>query len=198
MSSSNLIRWGGLAAMLGGILIAVAEIIALFTGVFDDMAVSATTTSFALTYWLILLGRVLLLGGLVALYIYQAEAAGILGFVGFLGAFLGSALVVGAGWAFLFFGPILAVEAPEVYASNPPIGFVLTIITAALGWLLFGIATLRARVYPRWAAVLLIVAAIVSFIPIPLSGIVLSVAVIWLGFVLLREGQLAEKPARTR
>ncbi len=39
-------------------------------------------------------------------------------------------------------------------------------------------------VYPRWATMLLIAGAVLSFVPIPLAGSVLSLAVAWLGFVL--------------
>ena len=65
---------------------------------FEDVAVAAATFSYALTFWLYMLGAVLLLGGLVALYVYQSEEAGILGVVGFVVAFLGTALAVGANW----------------------------------------------------------------------------------------------------
>ena len=70
-------------------------------------------------------------------------------------------------------------------------GFILSFLLAGLGWLVFGVATLRARVYPRWAAILLIVGAVLSFTPLPLSGMVLSVAVAWLGFILFTERQFA-------
>jgi hypothetical protein len=64
-------------------------------------------------------------------------------------------------------------------------GLVLTFITLGVGWLLFGIATLHGGVFPRWAAILLMVGAVLSFFPVPLTSIVLSAAVIWLGFILV-------------
>lgn len=80
------------------------------------------------------------------------------------------------------------------------VGFLLSFVLAALGWLLFGVATLRAGVYPRPAALLLIVGAVVSLAhivaPLPLSGIVLSVAVAWLGFVLFSGTRANEPGAR--
>ncbi|MDP8950462.1 MAG: hypothetical protein M3N00_09560, partial [Actinomycetota bacterium] len=57
-------------------------------------------------------------------------------------------------------------------------------VLAALGWLLFGVATLRAGVYPRWAAIVLIVGAVLLGLPVPGLEIVLAVAVSWLGFAL--------------
>ncbi len=183
MSTSDLFRLGGLAAVGAGVLAIIGDLVGL-TGYFEDMAAAATTFSFALTFWLYLLSSILVMGGLVALYVYQSEEAGILGGVGFLVAFLGTALLVGATWAQVFLGPYIAVEAPEVFELEPP-GFLLTFMTLAVGWLLFGIATLRAGVFPRWAAILLMIGAVLSFFPVPLTGIVLSGAVIWLGFILV-------------
>ena len=167
---------------------------------FQDMAVAATTFSFALTFWLYMLSAVLLLGGLVAVYVYQSEAAGILGVVGFVVAFLGTALLIGATWSQVFIAPLVAVNAPQILELGPPTGVLLTFITSGVGWLLFGIATLRAGVFPRWAAILLMVGAVLSFFPVPLSAIVLSAAVIWLGFGLVtgRGVALGEQPQRVR
>ncbi len=183
MASSDLIRLAGLAALVSGVLSVIGDLLALVVDV--ENPESATTTSYALVFWLYLLGGVLLLLGLVGLYVRQSEAAGVLGLVGFLTAFLGTALVSGAVWFELFITPSLATEAPELSESELGLaGFILSFLLVVIGWLLFGVATLRARVYPRLAAVLLIVGAVVSFAPIPLSGIVLSVAVAWLGFAI--------------
>jgi hypothetical protein len=144
----------------------------------------------------------LLLVGLVGLYVRQSEAAGILGLVGFVVAFLGTALALGAVWASLFVAPYLAVEAPGVLDTEPTgalaLGFTLTfLVFFPLGWLLFGIAALRARIYPRAAAIVLIVGAVIGFLPIPLTSIVLNVAIAWLGFTLFTEkGISAEQPSR--
>src|SRR5215208_3202159 len=63
MSPSNLLRLGGLAAVGAGVLTIIGDLVGL--GVyFEDMAVAATTFSFALTFWLYMLGSVLLLGGI--------------------------------------------------------------------------------------------------------------------------------------
>ena len=199
MSPSDLFRLGGLAAVGAGVLTIIGELVGLSV-YFEDMAVAATTVSYALAFWLYMLGSVLLLGGLVALYVYQSKEAGILGVVGFVVAFLGTALIVGADWAQVFIGPLLAVNAPQILELGPTTGLVLTFITLGVGWLLFGIATLRAGVFPRWAAILLMVGAVLSFFPVPLTSIVLSAAVIWLGFILLTGRGLAsgEQPQRVR
>ncbi len=64
---------------------------------------------------------------------------------------------------------------------------------------MFGIATLRARVYPRVAAILLIVGAVLLGLPLPGVEIVLAVAVAWLGFTLfMGRGAPTERPGRAR
>jgi hypothetical protein len=78
------------------------------------------------------------------------------------------------------------------------LGFVLTfVIFATLGWILFGIATLRAGVYPRAAAILLIAGVLINFLPTHFTEFVFNAAVAWLGFVLFTgQGEAAQRPAR--
>jgi hypothetical protein len=104
----------------------------------------------------------------------------------------------GAGflWASIFIAPALATEAPEFLDAGPPPGLFPALITCGVGWLLFGIATLKAQVFPRWATILLIVGAVIFVLPLPLTGIVLSVAVAWLDFHLFR-GEDAAAEAQT-
>ncbi len=197
MSSSNLIRWGGLAAMLAGALLVVAALLDLAVDPGEPVSVTATTGVYAFQSAVNLLAVVLLLIGLVGLYARQSEAAGLLGLVGFLVAFLGTALATGFRWAILFMAPSLAVAAPGFLNEGPPPGFFLMLITFAVGWLLFGVATLRARVYPRAPAITLIVGAVLSLFPLPLVDIVLAAAVAWMGYVLFMErGAAAEPPSR--
>lgn len=196
MSSSDLIRWGGLAALVSGVASVTGDLLRLFVDV--ESAESATTVTYTLVFLMYLLGAALLLLGLVGLYVSQSEEAGVLGFVGFLAAFLGTVLLGGTLWFELFITPALAVEdAGLAEAELGLAGFILAFLLVVVGWLLFGVATLRDRVYPRWAGVLLIAGTVVSFVPIPLSGIVFSVAIAWLGFILFTGRDVSvEEPAR--
>lgn len=196
MSASSLVRWGGLAALVSGVASVIGDLLRLFVDV--ESAESATTATYTFVFLMYLLGAVLLLIGLVGLYASQSEEVGVLGLVGFLVAFLGTVLLAGTLWFELFITPALAVEdAGLAEAELGLAGFILAFLLVVLGWLLFGVATLRARVYPRWAAVLLVVGVVVSFFPIPLSGVVFSVAVAWMGFVLFtRTGATAQQPSR--
>ncbi len=132
-----------------------------------------------------------MLGGLVGLYARQAEEAGLLGVVGFLVAFVGTALMVGAVWSQAFYTPGLAeTGAGTIFLESGlsgwiNLGFALTYLLTSLGWLVFGVATLLARVYSRLAAVLVIIGALVSFIPLSYTEVLLAAAIAWLGFDLL-------------
>ena len=196
MKSSSLMRLAGLAAVLSGASSVIGDLLSLIVDL--ESAESAATAPYVIVFLLYLLGAVLLLLGLVGLYTSQSEAAGVLGLLGFLVAFLGTALVSGALWFELFITPSLATEAPELAEAELGLaGFILSFLSVIVGWILFGVATLRARVYPRPAAVLLIVGAMVSFVPIPLSGVFLSVAVAWFGLMLFTgRGMPGEQPSR--
>jgi hypothetical protein len=197
MSSSNLMRLGGLAALAGGALFLIAELLGLPTLNVETFSETATTASFAIQQLLFLLGVVFVLLGLLGLYVRQSEAAGALGFIGFLVAFLGTVLIGGFIWASAFIAPDLAVVAPQFLDGGPPSGFFLSFITFSLGWLLFAIGTLRARVFPRAAAILLIVGAVFVFLPLAFTTVVFAVAVAWLGFALFTGGEAsAEQPSR--
>ncbi len=185
MTSSNLIRWDGLAAMLGGLLLFISGLWSLFLE--GPLSEVAGTTSWAIVSGLALLSAVLMLLALVGLHLHHLKAAGILGFVGFLVAFLGTALVVGTLWTFAFVVPSLAVEAPELLGAEQvagPVGtgVMLSSIVFAVGWALFGIAALRARLYPRWLAIALIVVALVQLVPIPATVLVFAPVLALLGF----------------
>ncbi len=208
MSSSNLVRLSGLAAVLGSVFFLVAELLSFATETEDlRRGEWATTTPFLLTWSLFLFGGVLLLIGLVGLYVRQSEAAGIYGLLGFVAAFLGTALAVGAIWSQLFIVPDLGAEPPMANPARVPrvadqpvgaFGFSQSFFVCfPLGWGLFGATTLTARVYPRAAAIALVVGAFLAYLPVPLSGIVLDAAVAWLGFILFTgRGETAPQPSR--
>lgn len=191
--SSSLIRWAGLAALLSSVLSVMGDLLRLFVDV--ESPQTATTVSYAGVFWLYLLGGALLLLGLVGIYVVQSQASGVLGLVGFLAAFFGTVLLEGALWFELFITPSLAAQAPELVEAELGLaGFLLVFGFGAVGWVLFGVATLRARVYPRWAAVLLIVGGVAAFVPVPLSGVIFSVAVAWLGYILFAGSDVSAEP----
>lgn len=191
MSSPNLLRLGGLSAILGGVLLTlggfgqlVLNLVFSSPGSFSGGAVTASSIQLALA----LFGQPLVVLGLVGLYVRQSRAAGVLGLIGFLAAFLGLMLVAGLG-----------VEGVEGVA---PI--------SSLGWALFGVASLKVGIYPRVAVIFLILSAVVSgmfsLLIIALiagpgsslvyvgvgAGIVLDAVVAWLGYTLFSNGSVSD------
>jgi hypothetical protein len=207
MSASDLVRWGALAAIVGGVLLFVVGLSDLFLLGFggpESFSEAAGTASWFFISVLSLLATVLGLFALVGLHLYHSEAAGTLGFVGFLVAFLGTALVVGTNWMNAFAVPSLAVEAPEFLDVEQVAGpvnpaLVLSGIVLAVGWALFGWAALRAGVYPRWLAVALIVVALAQLIPVPVGLLVFAPVLALLGLVAFSgrgRAAAAEQPSR--
>lgn len=196
MNLSKVIRWCGGAAVIGGALFVLGDLLGLSLG--GDFTESAGTNTFVVQQALFLLGAMLVLFGLFGLYAYQVEATGNLGLVGFLAAFLGTTLLVGLSWTQLFVVPGLAAEAP-VLLKTEPVGSMLSFLAFLVGWLVFGVSALRAGVYPRAAAGLLIVGAVlplVGFI-LPASAFVFGIAVAWLGLIVFSSKMSAEQLAHT-
>jgi hypothetical protein len=190
MYSSDLIRSGGLAAMLGAALLLISDLLGLtlFSG---DLMEVVTTGAYLADGLVRLLAGVLLLLGLVGLYARQSAATGVPALIAFLLAFAGTALILGTWWTNTFAAPTLATEAPAALESGPAgtlgLGFMLSFALGAVGWLLFGLVSFRAGVYPRAAAGALAAGAILTFVPLPGAGAVFYVAVAWLGFVLFTQ-----------
>jgi len=169
MTSSNLIRWGGLAALVAGVLFVIVNLLTLLV-FFEGSGAGVASYGALFRSAIAPVAGALLLLGLVGLYVYQSEATGAPGLISFLAAFLGTVLA----------------------QSFPP-----AILLASLGWALFGVSCLRAGLYPRVAAVLLVVGAVGTGLVRTLASagpgtvlvyvgadIILNVGIAWLGFVL--------------
>jgi membrane protein implicated in regulation of membrane protease activity len=90
--------------------------------------------------------------------------------------------------------------ASEVNLGALPALYALTGVLYLLGGLLFGIATFRAGILPRWAAGLLAVTALLTPLAalLPhqiqrLAAVPMGIAVAWLGYALLSERREQEQ-----
>ena len=129
------------------------------------------------------LAQLLMLGGLVGLYARQSRVYGRLGATGFYAAFVGTAL-----WAFGNLGGIpdfgIVGFANAIYFLGFPL--------MNIGLLLLGIATLRARVLPRWSGPALIIGLVALWV-LGGNGGGLVFGLVWvvLGFALWPDRSLS-------
>lgn len=176
MSVARLVRWSGLALMGAGVAFAIFmtlhpyDALAGSHGPHEDTWVPAHAFHFV--------GALLALLGLNGLYVRQRQASGRLGFVGFLLAFIGTAMFVGTGMITAFVWPVIAETNPAfVDADGPMFEDPLTqfAVQATYGFLIVGfvvlaVATFRARVFPRWAALVLGLGIVLFGVPVDPVG----------------------------
>ena len=150
--SSNLIRWGGLAAILGGLIWIVAAIITaskprgcIGPAECDVMAMRDTSDVAPLLLLALLLSAM----GLARMFI-RARNTGRLDRWGQIGVVL-----CAAGVALLVLGMGLNAIS-EVFWALVPLGGLALVIGLAL----VGIGALRMEALPRWAAVLLVIGSL--------------------------------------
>ena len=206
ITASKLIRWSGLAAMGAGIIFAAIQPIHPL-----DILSSVTTSAWAIVQSLKFTMALLGLLGIAGLYARQVEKAGWLGLAGYLLFSLFYALTAALVFAEAFILPLLATEAPkfvegflgvitgapsEVSLGALPAVYALTgLVGYLLGGLLFGIATFRAGILPRWAGGLLAFGVVLplltsSLILHPFDRILavpMGLALVWLGYALWSE-----------
>jgi hypothetical protein len=171
----NPVRLGGLAALSAGVLLVISELLQLYIRLIDPASFRTILFVDALLS--------VLLAVLVGLYIPKVKALGVLGLVGFVVATIGVRLTMGSSFVFAFIKPIVGPLDPEFF-EEPVVSMLRFALTFVLGWVLLGVAMVRADVYPRAATTLLIVGALILLLPLPLSGIIFAVIVAWLGYTL--------------
>jgi hypothetical protein len=203
VTNVQLLRLGAQISVVGAALILASQVLGPFVSP-DVTTIAATVTSapFLVFTLLKLGGFTLLMLGLVSLYARQSAAAGVLGSLGFLTAFIGTALVTGDWWFEAFAFPWLAQAAPGLVATPASgillLGGMLSFSTFTIGWLTFAAATFRARVFPRWMAVLLMAGALLAYGQgFPPLGALLAIAVGAMGVASLRLDRSLSRPGRT-
>ena len=217
VTASNVIRWTGLAAMAAGIIFAAIQPIHP-----PDVVASVTTRAWAIITPLKTVMCLFFLIGIAGLYARQVKESGWLGLAGFLLFSLSWALQTGFVFAETFILPMLATTAPqfvdgflgmsygrasEVSLGALPALYALVGILYMLGGLLFGIATFRAGILPRWAGGLLAITAALTptaaLLPHHiqrLAAVPMGLALAWLGYALWsdRRAQASESVPSTQ
>ena len=196
MSSSTLYRFSGGVLLIGGVLAIAGQLMLISADPGTSLWIPGT--------WLALAGTLLVVLGLPGLYFKQVDRAGLLGMVGFVISFVGFLFLVGIQTFDAFVSPTLAANAAtksmaDTEAFLPLLAFELLCgLLLVVGPLLFGIATIRAGVLQRWAAIILIVGSVASLITVALhnwneiSGAIVYLAFACFGFVLLSKQDALE------
>jgi hypothetical protein len=166
MSQTALYRIAAIALVVGAVLVAAGNLLAPQG---DARAAVASGLYFPLAL-IVLLGGLLVMGGWVAVYLRQRAESGVLGFVGFAAVFA-AGLLLTVGFPLiqvLIFPWIATMQVSTKILSNGPDSFNVFFAVASgivsLGGVLFGIATVRARVFSRPLGIGIIILAAASFV----------------------------------
>lgn len=211
ISSADLIRLAGLSALIGGACY-------VFVGVFHpaNVAASVTTTRWAIVHVVACAMSFFVLLGLAGIYARQAVRSGWLGLLGYVLLSLWCVLIMGFSFVEAFILPHVATATPSLVdgwmkmfnggTSEIDLGVLPTLWTLTgpiyiLGGILFGIATFRAHILPRGAALLLALGTASAPLAAPLSlsaqpkiAIPTGLAIAWLGYALMTERQQVAPP----
>ncbi len=155
LESAPLLRWSGLALVIGGVLLAVATPLhpsreTATTIIASELRLVSSHILSTLSSWLVLLG-------LPGLCIAHRGGMGRLGFAGFLAAWSGTYLIAVSG-NFGFLAPVLAKESPAVIdaiLNYPPVVALnaVAVIGFVAGYAVLGIAMARTATLPRMAGI---------------------------------------------
>ena len=202
MPTTKLIRWGGLALMLGGIAYAVH----LITHPPGETAPYAFWALWVPSHVLGGIASLLIALGLVGLYLRQSEVVGAPGFIGFVLAFVGATLSAGAliflsavVVPFLAFGgmdSLVDPHGPLMASSATQLALGLPALSLVIGVLILAIVTLRARVLPQrggWLIIFTLPLAVVGSVVVIIigtsfQGVIQSVVGVLLGLGLVAWG----------
>lgn len=184
MTASNLVRLGGPAAILGGVLFIPMFVLssgAFFESLWGNYALRAPVMA-------------LLAAGVAGLYLYQSRRFGKLGKAGFYLSLAGFSAAAIGSLAIILIELVIGKDSTPIWLA------VITPLLAAamyvIGSMIFGIATYRARALPRGGALLLIAGSLMYPVGIPavvIPGLLMSPVLIhavvlfgggwaWLGY----------------
>jgi len=185
MTTNPLTRHVGSVAVAAGSVFAVAHLV-VFLARQGDLAEVVNSGFYRWSCVLLLAGFIGLVFAAFALHDKQAGRAGVLGMVGLVGAVTGTVLMAGDWWFETFAVPYYGEVLPQILeirgAGWLAVGGGVSYLTFALGWAVFGLATLRAGVLSKAAGVALIVGGLIGYGAVmPPYGFAIGAAVVWAG-----------------
>jgi hypothetical protein len=159
MAASNHVRWGAIGFLLGGLVWVVSGLLIVFG--------SRIMGPHPVYFLLFVVALLLTSAGLIGLHALQEGSYGLIGQVGLYTILLAFALQA--------LGTVVLLSGSSAIVS--PVGILVKLV----GFVLYGVATLQAKVLPRWYGVALITL-------VPFSVALLVYGNIWTGLVLLVLG----------
>jgi len=196
MSDSPLSRFAATIAIVAGALVIITRLVVALTVPTESGLLEAyvLTATHAINSVVSIVAYALLVLALVAAYDREARPAGTLGVVALGAAIVGTVFMAGDWWYEAFAVPRIAEVAPQVIdtfvGGRLLMGGVWSFALFGLGWALFGIASLRARVFPTAISVAILAGGFLSGVPIGIAylsgGVILGLALVWLGMWMMR------------
>lgn len=131
-----------------------------------------------------------------AAYDKQAREAGTFGLVALCAAIIGTVNLGANMWFEGFAVPWLADVVPQVLTAEKTlfwqVGYYSSYLLFAIGWVLFGLASLRARVFPRLISLAIVAGGLIGFLAArPPYGVALGLALLSLGIWMVKTRSAA-------
>lgn len=182
MIPGSLYRLSAWAAILSGLFIIVKKLIV-------ELLLPLNPLTNAVGSFGLILG----LFALTGIYLYQREASGQLGLIGYLVNWFSLAFVSGVDYTRLYVLPYLSQNEIQALLVGPTrLVFLSCALFFGIGVLLFGVASLRARVFPRLAILLYMLGFTLYSLSFVLPVLVVRIAevggalgVVWFGYATL-------------
>jgi hypothetical protein len=202
MPESALSRYAGPSVLIVGAYLAVIHLALEFVFIrFSDLAVMLADPIFRgvnLAYAAAFSGLAI---AACAAYDRQARDAGRFGLVALSAAIIGTVNLGANMWFEGFAVPWLAGEVPQILTAEKTlfwqVGYYSSYLLFAIGWMLFGLASLRARVFPRLISLAIVAGGAIGFLAArPPYGVALGLALLSLGIWMVRTRRAAETPAQ--
>jgi hypothetical protein len=195
MAPSLLARSAAPLVIVAGALVVVTRIVMLTVPTdVDSLMVYVLTLTWSITSIVQIVAFAMLVIALIATYELQARETGVFGLIAVGAAILGTVFMAGDWWFEAFAVPRIAEVDPSVMVgfaqSRLLFGGLLSFALFGIGWVLYGIASVRARVFPAAISWAIAAGGLVSAVPIGVvyltGNVILGLALVALGIWLVR------------
>ncbi|MGM0882305.1 MAG: hypothetical protein ACQEXQ_14845 [Bacillota bacterium] len=198
MNMARLMKWFGFFGILGGLAYLPSRffIRPVYDGSVEAMVGWGLDTT-AITCSLFLITGMLL---------RQWDKVGKAGIFSYFFIFLMSSIWAGHQYGLILLAPVIHQLDPEFFAGNsvPPLSFLIptlgNIFFKAVSFILFASLSLKYKVLPRWALIVLLLGAVADFVPMGdyIGRILSGIAFIGLGSTLWKSSTQQQKLDNTR